>query len=320
MVKKYDVKLKGYVGGEMFDPDYIDYILAKSKGAEVNILIDSLGGSTASALSIAAAIGGHGNVNVHFVGMCASAATIASLRAKHISIDRNAMYLVHKCSTFLYEFNNYNADDMGDLVERLRKTKDDLDKIDANVAEMYASRCQREPKALLKLMGEGKWLSAQEALDWGFVDEVTDYDVTAAPVITEEIETEMLAAGIELPELPRAKKSLVDKVMSLISGGNRSAAELEALRAEHNTLKSAFDALQARAAELQASVSTLSAERDEAQARAEQLAAEVAALNSSADDGGVDVITNGAAQTQDDAMAAFIATGERAKKLYNQLP
>ena len=320
MVKKYDIKLKGYVGGETFDPDYIDYILAKSEDAEVNILIDSLGGSTASALSIAAAFGGHGNVNVHFVGMCASAATIASLRAKRISIDRNAMYLVHKCSTFLFELDNYNADDMGDLIERLHKAKDDLDKIDANVAEMYASRCKREPKALLELMGEGKWLSAQEALDWGFVDEVTDYDVTAAPVITEEIEAEMLAAGIELPELPRTKRSLVDKVMSLISGSSRSVAELEALRVEHDTLKSAFEALQVKAAELQASVSSLTSERNEAQARAEQLAAEVAELNSSADDSGTAVITNGAAQPQDDAMAAFMATGERARKLYNQLP
>ena len=45
------------------------------------MLIDSLGGSLAMALSIVAAFRNHENVNVHFVGMNASAATIASLGA-----------------------------------------------------------------------------------------------------------------------------------------------------------------------------------------------------------------------------------------------
>ena len=66
------------------------------------MLIDSLGGNLATALSIAAAFKNHGKVSVHFVGMNASAATIASLGAAHISIDKNAMYLVHKCSTALH--------------------------------------------------------------------------------------------------------------------------------------------------------------------------------------------------------------------------
>ena len=96
---QYNLHLKGYVGGADFDRNYVDYVLAKNAGKEVNVLIDSLGGNLATALSIAAAFKNHGKVSVHFVGMNASAATIASLGASHISIDKNAMYLVHKCST-----------------------------------------------------------------------------------------------------------------------------------------------------------------------------------------------------------------------------
>ena len=98
----YNIQLKGYVGGEDFDRADVDSMLAQNEGKEVNVLIDSLGGNLATALSIAAAFKNHGEVSDHFVGMNASAATIASLGAAHISFDKNAMYLVHKCSTALH--------------------------------------------------------------------------------------------------------------------------------------------------------------------------------------------------------------------------
>ena len=47
---KYHLHLKGFVGGYDFDSDYVDYILAKNEGKEVNVLIDSLGGQSNTAL------------------------------------------------------------------------------------------------------------------------------------------------------------------------------------------------------------------------------------------------------------------------------
>ena len=104
---QYQLRLKGYVGGIDFDRNYVDYVLARNEGKPVYVLIDSLGGSLATALSIASAFKRHGDVTVHFVGMNASAATIASLGASHISIDASAMYLVHKCGA---EFVSLQAD------------------------------------------------------------------------------------------------------------------------------------------------------------------------------------------------------------------
>ena len=83
----YNISLKGYVGGSDFDRSTVDRELARHDGKQVNVLIDSLGGSLATGLSISAAFRNHGNVNVHFVGLNASAATIASLGAAHISIE-----------------------------------------------------------------------------------------------------------------------------------------------------------------------------------------------------------------------------------------
>ena len=155
---QYQLHLKGYVGGYDFDADYVDYILSKNAGKEVNVLIDSLGGQSSTALSIYSAFKRHGGVNVHFVGMNASAATIASLGAKSITMDASAMYLVHKCSIGFFEWGNLNADDLQSLIDNIEKQKKDLDKLDANIAQIYARKCKKSPSDLLDFMKEGGWL------------------------------------------------------------------------------------------------------------------------------------------------------------------
>lgn len=108
----YNISLKGYVGGYDFDRSTVDKTLAKFEGKEVNVLIDSLGGSLATGLFISAAFKNHGKVNVHFVGLNASAATIASLGAAHISIDAGAMYLVHQSSMAFFEWGTTAYSDL----------------------------------------------------------------------------------------------------------------------------------------------------------------------------------------------------------------
>lgn len=198
--KTYQLHLKGFVGGYDFDADYVDYVLNKNKDAEVNVLIDSFGGQASTALSISSAFKRHGHVKVHFVGMNASAATIASLGAERITMDRSAMYLVHKCSVEFFQWGSMNADDLASLIANVEKQKKDLDKFDANIAEMYAAKCKKSAADLLALMKEGGWLNAKDALAWGFVDEITDDVEDEAPVITEDMAVAMANAGIPMPE------------------------------------------------------------------------------------------------------------------------
>ena len=202
---QYNLHLKGFVGGADFDRNYVDYVLGKHVGKSVHVLIDSLGGSVATALSIASAFKNHSDVTVHFVGMNASAATIASLGAKHISIDANAMYLVHKCSQAFFEWGSLNADQFATLIADCEKVKADLDKLDQNCARLYAARCKRKPEELLALMKVGGWLSAKEALDWGFVDEITDLADEPAPKLTDALASAMASEGMPIPNIPIAE-------------------------------------------------------------------------------------------------------------------
>lgn len=198
---KYDLYLRGYVGGADFDADLVSRVLTKNQDQPVTVLIDSLGGSLATALSIASAFRNHGNVTAHFVGMNASAATIASMGAKHITMDAHAMYLVHKCSAEFFQWAALNADQLQTQIDQLAQMKSDLEKMDLNVAQMYARKCKRKVEDLLGLMKVGGWLTADEACEWGFVDSITDNTEDPTPVLTEQVAASMQANGLPLPNM-----------------------------------------------------------------------------------------------------------------------
>lgn len=218
MSKTYHLHLRGFVGGADFDASYVSYVLSKNANKPVDVLIDSLGGSLATALSIASAFKDHGDVHAHFVGMNASAATIASLGAKHITMDASAMYLVHKCSMTFFQWASLNADQLQEQIAQMEQTKTDLEKMDGNVATMYAKKCRKPVQDLLDLMKVGGWLTAQEALDWGFVDELTDSKEDAAPVLTDKTAAAMASVGMPIPNIPvEGQASLWERFLSSLS-------------------------------------------------------------------------------------------------------
>ena len=183
----------------------------------MHVLINSLGGDTDTALSISSLFKLHGNVSVHFVGMNASAATIAAMGAKHVSIDADALFLVHKCSVLVFEWDYMNADELSAHIAELEKMKDDNSTIDACVAGMYAKRCKKTKDELLALMKTGAWMTAQQALEWGFVDEITDSADDKKPEPSSATVASMVSAGIPLPPNFHGKKgSIMERFLSFL--------------------------------------------------------------------------------------------------------
>lgn len=223
MPKNYQLYLKGGVGGWNFSSDMVSAVLDKYKDSEVHVLVNSLGGDAYEGLTISSLFKLHGNVHVHFIGANASAATIAAMGAKRITIDADACFLVHKALSLVWEFNYYNPDQLEEYIAKLEKLKDDLDTISGIVATMYAKRCKKTKEELLKLMKKDSWMTAQEALDWGFVDEVTDKADDKTDGLSEKTVAAMADAGIPLPpnmtadvkKMPFIQR-LVDFVNSLI--------------------------------------------------------------------------------------------------------
>lgn len=213
MPKDYHLHLRGSVGDWKFDSEYTSYILDKYKDQEVNVLISSLGGRADVGLNINSLLKIHGNVHVHFVGMNASAATIAAMGAKRVTIDSGAMFLVHKCLQFVCDWDWMNADDLESHIRDLEKMKDDLSALDSCIAGIYNRRCKKTKDELLALMKVGGWLTPQQALEWGFVDEITDFSDDEKPELTEAMASAMCSAGIPMPPIPVSKKdSFLDRL------------------------------------------------------------------------------------------------------------
>lgn len=219
----YQLQLTGYVGEQNFNARQVRAALEKHKGSPVNVMIDSLGGSLAEGLSICGAFRDHGDVTVHFRGMNASAATIASMGAKEIHIAPEALYLVHKCSMGFFDWASRNADELETFIKALQETKEDLDTIDKSIASLYASRCKRKCQDMLSMMQRGRWLSAQEALDLGFVDKIIESKCgkekkKECSSITKTQASVLLAEGLPLPPVPVSDgaDSMFSKIIAFI--------------------------------------------------------------------------------------------------------
>lgn len=217
MPKNYNLFLKGGVGAWDFNADMVNYVLDKHKDSEVHVLIDSLGGYTHVAVSISSLFKLHGNVHVHFVGHNASAATIAAMGAKRITIDEDAAFLVHKCLVPVLEWDYMNADQLDEHIKKLEAVKKDNETIDSCVAGMYARRCKKPKEDLLALMKVGGWLTPEQALEWGFVDEITHYTDDEKPELSEAAISSLSAAGIPLPpNFNKKKGSIMERFFSFL--------------------------------------------------------------------------------------------------------
>lgn len=325
----YHLHLKGYVGGYDFDADYVDYILAKNPDTDIHVLIDSLGGSLSTALSIVAAFRNHGRVHVHFVGMNASAATIASLGATHISIDSSAMYLVHKCSVEFFRWASANSDKLADIIKEAKQMQTDLEKMDANVAQMYAAKCQKTPSELLSLMKKGGWLTAAEALEWGFVDEVTDFEEDAAPVITDSIAADMTASGIPVPSHVTKEQSanlitrLVEALTNIFKSNYNPKSDMNpnTQQQEQKDPQTPDTTAQQEQQEQQDQHSEVLAQKEEEIA---DLKAQIDALKKAPGASTSQVVENDNSGKEADpdpsSPEAFFTTRTRAQALYNMLP
>lgn len=212
MPKNYNLFLKGDVGGWNFSSDMVNYVLDKHKDAEVHVLVNSLGGYAHEALAISSLFKLHGNVHVHYVGMNASAATIAAMGAKRITIDADACFLVHKCLNLVFEWDWMNADELSEHIKQLEKMKTNQEVLDGCVAGLYARRCKKSKNELLELMSKDTWMSAQEALDWGFVDEITNESEDKGIELSQASAASLSAAGIPLPPAyDKQKTSMMER-------------------------------------------------------------------------------------------------------------
>jgi len=192
-----EIIIQGYIGNYGYSKQYIRAML---KGeSEVNVILDSLGGAFDHALSIHDQFAEHGNVNVEMVGFNASSSTIIALGAKYTKISENGFYLIHKVASWVNEWGHMNEDELKDLIKKLETEKDENVKMTLRLANMYSEKTGKDVKDILNLMKKATWLTAEEANQWGFVDEVFKPSEKTNLFTTSKVAM-LEAAGFPVPE------------------------------------------------------------------------------------------------------------------------
>ena len=130
--------------------------------SNLTIKVKSNGGDVFEAFAIHDAIKAMpARVTVDIVGASASAATIIAAAGDVVRISENSRYLVHNAQT--WTTGNKEA---------IMKDVEMLESVDNQIINTYIKRTGKSREQLTDLMKEERWMTAQEALDWGFVDEI----------------------------------------------------------------------------------------------------------------------------------------------------
>ena len=144
-------------------PEFIAALKAIT-APNIRLLINSPGGSVFEALAIFNALRVSGkNIEVHVLGIAASAASYLAMVGNKIVMPGNTYMFLHNPINGVYG----NAGDM-------REMADILDKLGTSLTAEYAKRFKGTDAALDKLLADESYLSAAECLAYGLCDEVTD--------------------------------------------------------------------------------------------------------------------------------------------------
>jgi len=130
----------------------------------VALHINSPGGDAFGGIAMLNAIKAYdGEVTAYVDGYAASAAADVAVACDKVVMSGEAsMMMIHKAITGMYG----NADDFRDLIAL-------LDKIDLNLANLFAGKSGKSSDEIMKLLNAGDtWFSAAEAVSFGLADEI----------------------------------------------------------------------------------------------------------------------------------------------------
>lgn len=159
-------------------------IVLPDNNEPLDVEVNSGGGDVFSGSEIYTALRSYqGNVNVNIVGIAGSAASVIAMAGNKVSISPTAQIMIH----------NVSGGAAGDYREH-NKVSEILQKGNNSIASAYMAKTGNGLDELLNLMNEETWLTAEEAKEQGFADEIMFSNdkapkmvASASPVIPQDV-------------------------------------------------------------------------------------------------------------------------------------
>lgn len=196
---EYDIYINDTIGYPI-SAAYVKGLLQDYKDKPCNVYISSFGGAVADALQIHQMFMEHGNVTAYVYGFTASAATIIAMGARRIVMGEYALMLIHRCSNWVDEWGQMNAEDIEQVIKSLLHTSEELKTIDHVIASIYAARTSLDIAEVAAMMKEAKWLTADQCKACGLADDITQNDIKPDGV-SDTLKGRIVAYGLPVPEI-----------------------------------------------------------------------------------------------------------------------
>lgn len=184
----------------------------KDFAGEITIEINSKGGDAVEGLAIHDYFASLPNeITALVIGQCSSAATVIACAAKTIKMTPNSRWLAHRVRASV----DGNSD-------TLKSTAQMAGSMDGQIAAIYAKRTGKSVEEMLALMEKDEYITAQEALALGFINEIVELKsnnkMSNFKNLTDEekekmdeLEKENKALKAELEDLKAKLKAKVDE-------------------------------------------------------------------------------------------------------------
>jgi ATP-dependent Clp endopeptidase proteolytic subunit ClpP len=138
--------------------------LSDIKASQIDLHINSPGGVVFDGITIYNLIKQHpANVTTYIDGLAASIASVIALAGDKVVMAANALYMVH----------NPTGLAMGTASD-MRSLADVLDKIAGTMVGTYVGKTGKSDADIRSLLDAETWMTADEALEYGFIDEISE--------------------------------------------------------------------------------------------------------------------------------------------------
>jgi ATP-dependent protease ClpP protease subunit len=208
------------IGSGTLSSAYIQTQLDAAAGQDVEVHISSVGGSAFDAIAIYDLLKKYpSNVTTYIDALAASAASIVAMGGKNIVMSKYALLMIHKPMV-----------DAGGNADELLKDIQMLNVVQSRLDQIYMDKTGLDGVTVNSLIDSVTWMTADQALDLGFIDQIEDYSAaiknsaiiqkytSTAPAFYQRCINKILNTktnmNIENKELIDRTTSVLDKIMN----------------------------------------------------------------------------------------------------------
>ncbi len=131
---------------------------------EIDLHINSNGGNIFDGNAIYNTLKSHpATLNVFIDGVAASIASVIAMAGDTIEMPENAMMMIHDPQGMV----------RGTAIDMI-KMADNLDKLKVGIVAAYRDKTEMDDADISELMTDETWMTAKEAVKWGFADKMTE--------------------------------------------------------------------------------------------------------------------------------------------------